>query len=384
MITQEEQINQSRVILRAKPEGSFDPKGRWHRNSREDKALDPDFLSLLPEELTEYMKEAGYPAFRGKQVFEWLHKKQVMDPAEMTNLPKELKERLTAGLHPLEELRRQTSSRDGTVKFLFSLYDGQAIETVFMPSNYGHSLCISSQAGCRMGCSFCASTIGGLVRNLTPGEMLSQVYEAVRRTGKRVDSIVVMGTGEPLDNYENLIRFLKLISAPEGYQLSLRSITVSSCGLVPKIRELAEEGLPITFALSLHASTDEERQKLMPIAKRYTIRETLDACKYYFDRTHRRVTFEYSLVGGVNDSKAHAERLSRLLKPMNGHVNLIPINPIRERDYQRGNDESVHVFKNILEKNGINVTIRRSMGSDIDAACGQLRLTALKNSPKPE
>ena len=346
--------------------------------------MNPDFLSLLPEELTAYMKEEGYPAFRGKQVFEWLHKKQVLDPAEMTNLPKELRERLATGLHPLEELRRQTSAKDGTVKFLFSLHDGQAIETVFMPSNYGHSLCISSQAGCRMGCSFCASTIGGLVRNLTPGEMLSQVYEAVRRTGKRVDSIVVMGTGEPLDNYENLIRFLKLISAPEGYQLSLRSITVSSCGLVPKIRELAEEGLPITFALSLHASTDEERRELMPIARRYTIRETLEACKYYFDRTHRRVTFEYSLVGGVNDSRQHAERLSRLLKPLNGHVNLIPINPIRERDFQRGNDESVHVFKNILEKNGINVTIRRSMGSDIDAACGQLRLTALNNSSKPE
>ena len=336
----------------------------------------PDFLSLNIEELTEYVRSMGWPAFRAKQIFDWLHKKHTVDVTAMKNLPGEIRECLKEGLYPMQELRCLTSKKDGTKKFLFGLRDGQAIETVFMPSNYGHSLCISSQAGCRMGCSFCASTIGGLVRNLTPGEMLGQVYEAVNRTGERVDSIVVMGTGEPLDNYDNLLKFLHLISAPEGYNLSLRSITVSSCGLVPKIRSLAEEGLPITFALSLHATTDEERKNLMPVARSYSIKETLSACQYYFDRTHRRVTFEYSLVKGVNDSEAHAERLSGLLRPLKGHVNLIPINPIDERDFQRGSDESIRKFKFILEKNGINVTIRRSMGSDIDAACGQLRRKA--------
>ena len=340
--------------------------------------MTPDILSMNLEELTAYLKEIGQPAFRGKQVFEWLHKKLVRDPEEMTNLPAGLRAELAKGLTTLKVLRRLTSKEDGTIKFLFELKDGQAIETVLMPYHHGHSLCISSQAGCRMGCRFCASTIGGLVRNLTPGEMLSQVYEAVRISGERVDSIVVMGTGEPLDNYDNLIRFLRLISAPEGYQLSLRSITVSSCGLVPEIRRLAEEELPITFALSLHAATDEERKELMPIAKRYTIRETLDACRYYFDKTHRRITCEYSLVAGVNDTPEAAERLSRLLKKEHFHVNLIPVNPIKERDFQRSDRESVLNFKNMLEKNGINVTIRRSMGSDIDAACGQLRLTMMQ------
>lgn len=339
--------------------------------------MNPDILSMNLEELTAYMKEIGQPAFRGKQVFEWLHKKLVRDPGEMTNLPAGLRAELA--LTTLKELRRLTSKEDGTVKFLFGLPDGQAIETVLMPYHHGHSLCISSQAGCRMGCRFCASTIGGLIRNLTAGEMLSQIYEAVRLSGQRVDNVVVMGTGEPLDNYENLIRFLRLISAPEGYQLSLRSITVSSCGLVPEIRRLAEEELPITFALSLHAATDEERRELMPIAKRYTIRETLDACRYYFDRTHRRITCEYSLVAGVNDTPEAAERLSLLLRKEHFHVNLIPVNPIKERDFRRSDRESVLNFKNLLEKNGINVTIRRSMGSDIDAACGQLRLTMMQN-----
>ena len=341
--------------------------------------MNPDILSMNLEELTAYMKEIGQPAFRGKQVFEWLHKKLVRDTEEMTNLPAGLRAELAKGLTTLKELRRLTSREDGTVKFLFGLQDGQAIETVLMPYHHGHSLCISSQAGCRMGCRFCASTIGGLIRNLTAGEMLSQIYEAVRLSGQRVDNVVVMGTGEPLDNYENLIRFLRLISAPEGYQLSLRSITVSSCGLVPEIRRLAEEDLPITFALSLHAATDEERRELMPIAKRYTIRETLDACRYYFDRTHRRITCEYSLVAGVNDTPEAAERLSRLLRKEHFHVNLIPVNPIKERDFRRSDRESVLNFKNLLEKNGINVTIRRSMGSDIDAACGQLRLTMMQN-----
>lgn len=338
----------------------------------------PDPASMTEAELTEYVISHGWPRFRASQIFGWFHKNRVQDPAEMKNLPADIRNALAEDCRYVREWRRLASKEDGTVKLLFQLVDGQILETVFMPYHHGNSLCISSQAGCRMGCRFCASTIGGLVRNLTPSEMLGQVYQAVNLTGQRVDNIVVMGTGEPLDNYPNLIRFLNLVSDPKGYNLSLRSITVSSCGLVPKIRSLAEEGLPITFALSLHAATDEERKALMPIASRYTIRETLDACRYYFEQTHRRVTFEYSLVSGVNDTAAHAERLAGLLRPLHGHVNLIPVNPIEERDFRRSDDGTIVKFKNILEKNHINVTIRRSMGRDIDAACGQLRLHAMQ------
>ena len=247
------------------------------------------------------------------------------------------------------------------------------IESVFMKYNYGNSICISSQAGCRMGCRFCASTIGGLVRNLTASEMLEQVYAAMRITGERISNIVVMGTGEPLDNYDNLIRFIKIISDEAGYNISQRNITVSSCGIVPRIYDLADENLTITFALSLHAPTDIERKELMPIASRYSLAETIDACKAYFDKTGRRITFEYSLVKGKNDSIEHAEKLAGLLHGINCHVNLIPINPVRERDFEQSDNDSVQKFKLALEKKSINGTIRKSMGSDIDAACGQLR-----------
>lgn len=331
------------------------------------------------DELTEYIISLGFPKFRAKQVFEWIHKKFAMTPEEMTNLPKDLKEKVREDLITVKEEMHQTSAKDGTIKFLFRMEDGQMIESVFMRYNHGNSICISSQAGCAMGCRFCASTIGGKIRNLTPSEMLGQIYMAMKITGERVSNIVVMGTGEPLDNYDNLVRFLKLISCEEGYNMSLRNITVSSCGLVPKIKMLAEEGLPITFALSLHASTDEERKKLMPVAERYTIKETLDACRYYFDKTGRRVTFEYSLVKGVNDSLDHAIRLAKLLKDMHGHVNLIPINAVEETEYEGSTSASAERFKNSLEKNHINVTIRRGMGSDIDAACGQLRRKYSKN-----
>ncbi len=343
-----------------------------------------DPASMTEAELTAYVKEQGWPGFRADQIFGWIHNRRVFDPAEMKNLPKDIRERLAEEMVTVEPWKRLTSKEDGTEKFLFRLSDGQIIETVFMPYHHGNSLCISSQAGCRMGCRFCASTIGGLVRNLTPSEMLGQVYQVVNLTGRRVDSIVVMGTGEPLDNYETLIRFLHLVSDPKGYGLSLRGITVSSCGLVPKIRQLAEEGLPITFALSLHATTDEERKALMPVANSYTLKETLDACRYYFEKTHRRVTYEYSLVKGVNDTEEHAKRLSALLRPMHGHVNLIPVNPIEERDFCRSDSDSVQVFKNILERNRINVTIRRSMGRDIDAACGQLRRRAMQELDEKE
>ena len=333
-----------------------------------------DIKSMYLTELEAWVKEKGYPAFRAKQMYQWMHQKFVSSVEEMTNLPKNLKEDMTKdGFISIKEETRQVSAKDGTIKFLYKLYDGQMIETVFMKYNYGNSICISSQAGCRMGCRFCASTIGGLVRNLTASEMLEQVYATMRLTGERISNIVVMGTGEPLDNYDNLIRFIKIISDENGYNISQRGITVSSCGIVPKIYELAEENLSITFALSLHAPTDEERKELMPIAYQYTLEETINACKAYFEKTGRRVTFEYSLVKGKNDSENQALKLAKLLKGINCHVNLIPVNPIDERDFKRSDEDSVEKFKLTLEKKSINGTIRRSVGSDIDAACGQLR-----------
>ena len=333
-----------------------------------------DIRSMYMDELENWMKAEGQPAFRAKQVFQWLHEKYVASAEEMTNLPKDLRTKLSeSGIVTIKEELRQESASDGTVKFLYRLQDDQMIETVFMRHDYGNSVCISSQAGCRMGCRFCASTIGGLVRNLTASEMLEQIYASSRAMGERISHVVVMGTGEPLDNYENLIRFLRLLTDEKGYNLSARNITVSSCGIVPRIYDLANENLPITFALSLHAPTDEERKELMPVAHRYTLAETLDACRAYFDRTGRRVTFEYSLVKGKNDSKEQAIKLAKLLAGMNCHVNLIPINPVEEREYEKSDQDSIAKFKLTLEKNHINATIRKSMGSDIDAACGQLR-----------
>lgn len=332
-----------------------------------------DLKSMYIEELTDLLIKNGQPAFRAKQLFSWMHEKYAGTVGEMTNLPKALREYIDEqGFTVIKEETRQTS-KDGTIKFLFRLQDGQMIETVFMKYAYGNSVCISSQVGCRMGCSFCASTIGGLVRNLTAAEMLEQVYACMRKTGERISNIVVMGTGEPLDNYDNLVRFVRLISCGQGYNISQRNITVSSCGIVPKIYDLAEEKLTITFALSLHAPSDEERKALMPIAHQYSLEETFLACKAYFEQTGRRITFEYSLVKEKNDTVWHANQLADLLKGMNCHVNLIPVNPIEEREYEKSDEESIQKFKLILEKKSINVTIRRSVGSDIDAACGQLR-----------
>lgn len=333
-----------------------------------------DIKSMYISEITDWLKEKGQPAFRAGQLYDWMHKKYVDSVEAMTNIPKTLRDEMEKdGFVVIDEETRQVSGKDGTIKFLFRLQDGQMIESVFMRYNYGNSICISSQAGCRMGCRFCASTIGGLVRNLTASEMLEQVYAAMRITGERISNIVVMGTGEPLDNYDNLIRFIRIISDEQGYNISQRNITVSSCGIVPKIRELAEEKLAITFALSLHAPTDEERKKLMPIASQYSLSETLDACKEYFEKTGRRITFEYSLVKGQNDTEEQAYKLASLLRGMNCHVNLIPVNPINERNFEKSDTDSIEKFKLILEKKSINGTIRRSVGSDIDAACGQLR-----------
>ncbi len=332
-----------------------------------------DIKSMTLPELTEHMTNWGYPGFRAKQVYEWCHKKLVRDTEEMSNVPKALRQKVAEDFVALTVADRLVSKTDGTNKFVFRLADGNVIESVFMPYSYGNSVCISSQAGCRMGCRFCASTLNGLSRNLTASEMLDQIYAITRITGERVSHVVVMGTGEPLDNFDNLCRFITLITDENGLHISQRNITVSSCGLVPEIYRLADKQFAITFALSLHAPNDEKRRALMPVAERYTIAEELEACKYYFEKTGRRITFEYALAAGENDTAKDAGQLASLLKGFPCHVNLIPINPVKERGYRRTDKNSVENFKLLLEKNAIDVTIRRGMGRDIDAACGQLR-----------
>lgn len=334
-----------------------------------------DIKSFTLTQLTDELTAMGEKAFRAKQMYEWMHVKLVRSFDEMTNLSKEIRERCKENysfttLHAIEV---QESKLDGTKKFLFELSDGNLVESVWMKYKHGNSVCISSQVGCRMGCKFCASTLDGLERNLLPSEMLEQIYAITRLTCERVSNVVVMGTGEPMDNYDNLLTFLRLITDENGLNISQRNITVSTCGLVPKMRQLAEEKLQITLALSLHATTDEKRKKLMPIANRYSIKELMEVCNYYFEQTGRRITFEYSLVGGVNDTMEDARELIALAKPLCCHVNLIPVNPIKERDYVQSDTGHVQAFKNILEKNKINCTIRREMGRDIDGACGQLR-----------
>lgn len=330
-------------------------------------------LSLL--ELTKVLETMSEKPFRAKQIYEWLHKKLVVSFDEMTNISKPLREKLAQRY----EITKITvadvlvSQNDGTTKFLFRLGDGRVIESVLMKYKHGNSVCISSQVGCRMGCRFCASTLGGLERNLTVSEMLSQIYEIQRISGERVSNIVVMGTGEPLDNYDNFLKFVHRISDENGLNISQRNITASTCGLVERIRKLAEENLQITLAISLHAPNDTMRRELMPVANKYTISEIMEACHYYYEKTGRRITFEYSLVKDFNDSGEAALALSGLLKGFNCHVNLIPVNPIKERNYRHSEEKYIQKFKLILERNGINVTIRRELGSDINAACGQLR-----------
>ena len=334
-----------------------------------------DIKSFTLSELKTELESMGEKAFRAKQMYEWMHVKLARDFDEMTNLSKEFREKCRElyDFTALETVEVQESKIDGTKKFLFALSDGNVVESVWMKYKHGNSVCISSQVGCRMGCRFCASTLDGLERNLTPSEMLDQIYAITRITGERVANMVVMGTGEPMDNYENLLVFLKLLTDENGLNISQRNVTVSTCGLVPKMRSLAQEHLQITLALSLHATTDEKRKKLMPIANKYSIEELMEACEYYFEQTGRRITFEYSLVGGVNDTDEDARELIALAKPLCCHINLIPVNPIKERDYVQSDAESIQRFKNKLEKNKINVTIRREMGRDIDGACGQLR-----------
>ena len=334
-----------------------------------------DLKSLNYSEMLEEMSACGEKAFRGKQIYQWLHEKLADSPDEMTNIPAKLKERLKneyTCTH-LQMIDVLTSGIDGTQKYLFRLHDGNVIESVLMKYKHGNSVCVSSQVGCRMGCRFCASTLGGLTRNLLPGEILDQVYQIQKYSGERVSNLVLMGTGEPMDNYENVLKFIYMLSDEHGLNISQRNITVSTCGIVPRIYDLAEEQLQITLALSLHAATQEKRMELMPIAYKYNLKDVLAACRYYFEKTGRRLTFEYSLVGGVNDTDKDVQQLSELLRGLHGHVNLIPVNPIKERSYVQSNARVVANFKSKLEKCGINATIRREMGRDIGGACGQLR-----------
>lgn len=334
-----------------------------------------DICSYNYDELKEEMLAIGEKAFRSKQIYEWLHVKLADDFDEMTNLSKGLREKLKENyeIRKVKMIDHQISKVDPTEKFLFELEDGNMVESVLMKYKHGNSVCISSQVGCRMGCRFCASTLDGLERNLTPSEMLRQVYQIQKITGERVSNIVIMGTGEPLDNYDNFLKFIHMVSDEHGLNISQRNITASTCGIVPNIRRLAEEKLQITLALSLHGSNQEKRRSLMPVANKYELQEVLEACDYYFEKTGRRITFEYSLVHGVNDTPEDAKELMGILKDRNCHLNLIPVNPIKERNYEKPDKKSAENFKNKLEKNGINVTIRREMGSDIDGACGQLR-----------
>ena len=332
------------------------------------------------EELQKEMAAIGEKAFRAKQIYEWLHVKLVDHFDEMTNLSKALREKLEENYEilPVVMLERQISQIDGTNKFLFRLYDGNVVESVLMKYKHGNSICVSTQVGCRMGCKFCASTIGGRIRDLSSGEILAQIMVAQKYLGERISNVVLMGSGEPLDNFDNVIKFLKLVNAEYGLNIGQRHITLSTCGIVPKIIELADLNLSITLAISLHAFSDEKRRVIMPIANKYTIAEILDSCKYYMNKTGRRITYEYSLVSGVNDSKEDARSLSKLLKDMNGHVNLIPVNEIKENTLKRPSKKTIEDFEGILKAHGIEATVRREMGSDINAACGQLRRSYLE------
>lgn len=334
-----------------------------------------DIKSLDLCEMQNYITSIGEKSFRAKQVYSWLHVFAASDFDEMTNISKSLRERLDNECEICSPvcIRKLCSKLDGTMKFLFGLNDGAVIESVLMRYHHGNSVCISTQVGCRMGCKFCASTLDGVERNLSVSEMLSQVYEIEKITGGRVSNVVLMGSGEPLDNYDNVIKFIKMISDENGKNISQRNITLSTCGLVPEIKRLAEEKLQITLALSLHAASDAVRRELMPIARKYSIAEVLDACRYYIEKTGRRITFEYSIAAGVNDSSDDAERLSELLGGINCHLNLIPVNPVAETKVSGSDRRAVEAFKNMVEKNRINVTIRREMGRDIGGACGQLR-----------
>ena len=343
-----------------------------------------DIKSMTRDELAGEIASLGLPSFRAGQIFDWLQVRGVTSFDEMTNLSKDLR----AALAQRYELRfcevvRRLESKDDTVKYLFRLIDGECVESVLMHYKYGYTLCVSSQVGCKMGCAFCASTLGGFVRSLTASEILSQIHAAQRDRGVRVSHVVLMGMGEPLDNFDNVMRFLDLVGDEKGLNISMRSISLSTCGLVPRIYDLMDRQYPLTLSISIHAPNDEIRSRIMPVNRRYPIDELLRACRDYADKTGRRISFEYTMIHGVNDSDACARELAGRLRGMLAHVNLIPANEFSESPYARSGADRVERFAEVLRKNGVNATIRRSLGSDIDASCGQLRLHSKKEVDLP-
>lgn len=336
-----------------------------------------DLKNFLYHELEEFLIGLGEKKFRAGQIYKWLHQ-GVCDYDEMTDISKQLRDKLkeVSYVSTLEIERKLVSKLDGTVKYLFRLPDGNCIESVVMRYHHGLTICISTQIGCRMGCRFCASTIGGLCRSLTAGEILNQVIFAQKDMGERISNIVLMGIGEPLDNYDNVVKFLHNVNNDKGINIGLRHITLSSCGLVPQIYKLADEDMPITLTISLHAPDDETRDKIMPINKKYKTDELLKACDYYQKKTGRRLSFEYSLISGVNDSQEDAKKLAAKIKPLHAHVNLIPVNKVEEREYKKGTKDEINSFLKHLNNCGINATVRRELGADISASCGQLRKKA--------
>ena len=339
--------------------------------------------SMTLGEMTQLFKEMGQPAFRAKQIYTWLHK-GVRGYDEMTNLPKPLRERLARDypIHAPQVVRKQESQRDGTIKYLWQLSDGNCVETVLMRYHYGNTVCISTEVGCRMGCAFCASTLGGLVRRLEPFEMLDQVLFTQVDSGQPISHIVLMGIGEPLDNFDNVMRFLELVNSPEGMHISMRHISLSTCGLVPKIDELAKRNLQLTLSVSLHAPNDAVRDTIMPVNRAYPSQELLDACRRYYAATSRRISFEYAMINGVNDRPEDARELLRRMKGLPCHFNLIPLNHVEESPLKPSTREAVAAFQKILEDGGVPATVRRTLGGDIDASCGQLRRKFTKEQAK--
>ena len=330
--------------------------------------------SLTQPELADILKQLGQPAFRAKQVFTWLHK-GVRSYDEMTNLPKSLREALARD-YPLyipKVVRKQESQKDGTIKYLWQLSDGNCVETVLMRYRYGNTVCISTEVGCPMGCAFCASTIGGLVRRLEPAEMLDEVLFTQADSGLPVSHIVLMGIGEPLDNFDNVMRFLELVNRPDGANIGMRHISLSTCGLIERFDDLAERDMQLTLSVSLHAPDDETRSKIMPANRGRGVDALISACRRYYEKTGRRISFEYAMIDGVNDTEHHARLLAKHARAVAAHVNLIPLNHVEERQFQPSTPEHMKAFIKILEDNGVNVTVRRKLGGDVDASCGQLR-----------
>lgn len=344
-----------------------------------------DIKSMTLAEMTQALKDMGQPAFRAKQIYTWLHK-GVTDFEEMTNISKDLRAKLdeTYYITAPKVARKQKSQKDGTVKYLWELGDGNCVETVLMQYRHGNTVCISSEVGCPMGCKFCASTLGGLVRRLQPSEILDQVLFTALDSGLPISNIVLMGIGEPLDNFDNVMRFLELVNSPEGMNIGMRHISLSTCGLVPRIDELAEKKLQLTLSVSLHSPDDASRSAIMPINRKYPVDVLLDACRRYFEKTGRRVSFEYTMIDGVSDSPEQAELLASKLHGLAAHVNMIPLNPVAESPLRPSTRQAVARFQKILEGHGIPATVRRSLGGDIDASCGQLRRKYVKESEKTE